>query len=135
MVETAEAATFAQSGSIVSVIENGATVGALRFNSLDAATTRLRRTGWSTRCCVSCPDTLIATPQGEVKVQALGVGDLVRTASGVDRAVVWIGEGRVLAPPGPKDGGNPGDRERGALGPVRAALRPARDQGPCAVHR
>ncbi len=53
------------------------------------------------------PDTLIATPHGEVKVQALRVGDLVCTASGAARPVVWIGEGRVLAPHGRRSAATP----------------------------
>ena len=33
----------------------------------------------------------IATPRGDVRVEQLRIGDLVRTASGVDRPVKWIG--------------------------------------------
>jgi hypothetical protein len=41
--------------------------------------------------------TLIATPSGEVRIEQLGVGDMVVTARGVVRPIVWIGTGRVLA--------------------------------------
>ena len=116
VVETAGTATFSQSGSVVSVIENGATVGALRFDSVGAATDAAAG-GLVDQVLCFLPDTLIATPAGEVKVQALKVGDLVRTAAGVDRAVVWIGEGRVLAPGGLRTAATPVIVRRGALGP------------------
>ncbi|MFT8896629.1 MAG: Hint domain-containing protein [Acetobacter sp.] len=38
-----------------------------------------------------CPGTLIATAQGETPVEALAIGDLVRTASGALRPIRWIG--------------------------------------------
>jgi Hint domain len=41
--------------------------------------------------------TLIATDAGEVSIERLKIGDMVRTASGETRAVQWIGAGRVLA--------------------------------------
>jgi hypothetical protein len=41
--------------------------------------------------------TRIATPAGEVPVEALSEGDYALTARGQARRIVWIGEGRVLA--------------------------------------
>ncbi|AQS83724.1 MAG: Hint domain-containing protein [Acetobacter aceti] len=38
-----------------------------------------------------CPGTLIATAEGETPVEALEIGDLVRTASGALRPIRWIG--------------------------------------------
>lgn len=38
-----------------------------------------------------CPGTLIATKEGEVPVEMLKIGDMVRTASGALRKIRWIG--------------------------------------------
>ena len=57
----------------------------------------------------------IATPIGETPVEALSVGDLVRTASGRDRAIKWIGTGQVLATPGRRTGNTPVIVRKGAL--------------------
>ncbi|MBE7212031.1 MAG: Hint domain-containing protein, partial [Gluconacetobacter diazotrophicus] len=38
-----------------------------------------------------CPGTLIATPTGERPVEALRIGDPVRTAAGATRPILWIG--------------------------------------------
>jgi hypothetical protein len=59
--------------------------------------------------------TSIATPIGETPVEALSVGDLVRTASGRDRAIKWIGTGQVLATPGRRTGNTPVIVRKGAL--------------------
>ncbi len=60
-------------------------------------------------------DTHIATPIGETPVEALSVGDLVRTANGRDRAIKWIGTGQVLATPGRRTGNTPVIVRKGAL--------------------
>ena len=44
-----------------------------------------------------CAGTHIATPRGEVPVEALTPGDTVLTAAGAVEPIVWIGTGRVLA--------------------------------------
>ncbi len=59
--------------------------------------------------------TRIATPDGEVPVDRLAVGDLVLTASGAPRPVRWIGTGEVLATPGRRDAATPVIVRRGAL--------------------
>ncbi len=59
--------------------------------------------------------TRIATPIGETPVEALSVGDLVRTASGRDRAIKWIGTGQVLATPGRRTANTPVIVRKGAL--------------------
>lgn len=42
-----------------------------------------------------CAGTLIATPDGPVPIEDLGVGDLVRNAEGDDKPIRWIGVSRV----------------------------------------
>jgi hypothetical protein len=59
--------------------------------------------------------TRIATPIGETPVEALSVGNLVRTASGRDRAITWIGTGHVLATPGRRTANTPVIVRKGAL--------------------
>jgi antigen 43 len=61
------------------------------------------------------PGTLIATPDGETPIERLAVGDLVRTASGQDRPIAWIGRGRVLATRGRRNAATPVIVAKGAL--------------------
>jgi hypothetical protein len=63
------------------------------------------------------PGTMIATPSGETPVEALEVGDRVRTASGAVRPIAWIGQGRVLATRGQRSAATPVVVGKGALGP------------------
>ena len=58
---------------------------------------------------VACylPDTQIATPDGEVAVQNLAVGDPVLTHSGHTRTIVWIGRGNALATRGRRNAATP----------------------------
>jgi len=58
----------------------------------------------------------IATPTGETAVESLAVGDLVLTASGVVRPIVWIGKGKVLTERGQRNAATPVILRRGALG-------------------
>jgi hypothetical protein len=44
--------------------------------------------------------TLIRTPDGDVPVESLAAGNLVRTASGRDRRVSWVGSRRIEHPEG-----------------------------------
>jgi hypothetical protein len=63
------------------------------------------------------PDTLIGTPAGQVKVQHLATGDLVKTASGAARPIAWIGTGKVLATRGRRGPATPVIIRKGALAP------------------
>jgi hypothetical protein len=58
--------------------------------------------------------TRIATPAGDVKVEALAVGDVVRTVGGENR-IVWIGTGRVLATRGRRSAATPVIVRKGAI--------------------
>jgi Hint domain len=62
-----------------------------------------------------CAGTGIATPQGEVRVDRLAVGDEVLTAGGRARRIAWIGKGRVLATRGRRGPATPLIVRRGAL--------------------
>jgi hypothetical protein len=61
--------------------------------------------------------TLLATPSGPVAVERLTPGDLVLTAEGQVRPVVWIGVGRVLATRGRRNAATPVIVRKGALAP------------------
>ena len=50
---------------------------------------------WTPHCLASSPGTRIATHQGEVAVEVLKVGDLIRVVDGRDTPIVWIGHRRV----------------------------------------
>jgi autotransporter-associated beta strand protein len=63
-----------------------------------------------------CTGTRIATPGGEVPVEQIAAGDLVVTASGMARPVVWVGAGRVLATRGRRNEATPVIVRKGALG-------------------
>jgi hypothetical protein len=59
--------------------------------------------------------TLIGTPSGETPVERLAIGDMVVTASGEARPIVWIGIGRVLATRGQRSAATPVIIRKGAL--------------------
>ena len=64
-----------------------------------------------------CKGTQIATPDGQVPVELLAVGDKVLTASGAAREICWIGVGRVLATRGRRNVATPVIIDRHALAP------------------
>jgi hypothetical protein len=59
--------------------------------------------------------TRIATLSGEALVERLAIGDVVLTAQGNARPIVWIGTGRVLATRGRRSAATPVIVRRGAL--------------------
>jgi hypothetical protein len=67
--------------------------------------------------------TRIATPSGNIRVERLAVGDMVLTAQGTARPIVWVGTGRVLATRGNRGAATPVIVRKGAL----ADNVPARD--------
>ncbi len=61
------------------------------------------------------PGTMIATPDGEIAVEALKTGGMVSTLRGGARPVKWIGNGKVLAPRGQRGSATPVIVRQGAL--------------------
>ena len=59
--------------------------------------------------------TLIGTPLGDVAVEDLAVGQLVKTLRGKARPIVWIGTGTVLATRGRRNAATPVIVRKGAL--------------------
>lgn len=59
--------------------------------------------------------TMIATPGGETPIEQLRVGDMVLTARGASRPVIWIGTGQVLATRGRRSATTPVAVRKGAL--------------------
>ena len=62
-----------------------------------------------------CAGTLIATPDGDVPVERLSVGDRVLTLCGEARPIVWIGTGRVMVARGRRSAATPVIVRKGAL--------------------
>jgi hypothetical protein len=97
IVDTKLAATFSQSGSIVSVIANTTTLGVLSFDSVANATAAINA-GALVDQVVPCfaAGTRIMTERGEVAVEAIRVGELVRVLLGGGLAeVIWVGRREV----------------------------------------
>ena len=115
-VYTYGTATFNQSGSVVSVMQNGTTTGTLAFASTIMAASALSSIIDVPQALCFLAGTLIDTPDGEVHVETLAVGDKVRTASGQVRPIVWIGQGKVLATRGRRNAATPVIVRKGALG-------------------
>jgi hypothetical protein len=69
--------------------------------------------GYDLNCYLT--GTGIATPDGEVAVQDLKVGDRVVTLGGGARPIIWIGFGRALAPGGCRNAATPIIVRKGAL--------------------
>ena len=80
-------------------------------------TTPLPQTGLVNGADTLCflPGTKIATPDGEIPVQHLAPGMLVRTASGSAREIRWVGRGKVLATRGRRSAATPVIVRKGAL--------------------
>jgi hypothetical protein len=95
IVDTKVAATFSQSGSLVSVLANGGTLGVLTF---DTALNAAAAVGTLVDQVLPCfaAGTRIATERGEVAVEDLRAGDRLRVLLGEELApVIWIGQRQV----------------------------------------
>ena len=122
VVQTTQVAHFVRSGNVVNVEDSaGVVLGSLNFATTALATVAANTAGALTNTVVGAlcflPDTLIAVPGGETKVQDLRTGDLVRTVSGGVRPVTWIGQGKVLATRGQRSAATPVIVRRDAFGP------------------
>ena len=106
------------SGGLGVVLNSGASHTTLHFGASVSSfgfTTGAFGTDITTVCF--CKGTQILTPEGEVGVETLAVGDLVVTAGGKHRPVVWIGKGKVLATRGQRGPATPVIVRKGALSP------------------
>ena len=117
IVDTTIAATFAQNGSLISVINSGSTLGVLTFSSVADANTAFNTPNALVDRICFLAGTMITTPSGDREVEQLSIGDLVLTASGAARPITWIGTGQVLATRGRRGPATPVIVRKGALGP------------------
>ena len=98
-VETAVAASFHQSGSIISVFGNGSTLGVLDFANAALASNAANTSGALVDQVVACfaHGTRIATERGEVPVEHLMLNDRVQVIAPCRQSqrIVWIGQRTV----------------------------------------
>ncbi|HEY4172399.1 MAG TPA: Hint domain-containing protein, partial [Rhodopila sp.] len=115
----ATGATASLSGDVLTVQSNGVT-DTLTLTGITVGTpftaTQDDGTGTIVTLCF-CPGTMIHTPNGEVEVENLKVGDIVTTlGNNGTRAITWIGKGKVLATRGRRGPATPVIVCRHALG-------------------
>ena len=108
VIQTSSTATFEQSGSALSIVENGISIASIAFASnqlaMEAASSP---SDLQDQVLCFLRGSFIATPDGETPVERLSVGDRVLTASGHARPIAWIGKGRVLATRGRRSAATP----------------------------
>jgi hypothetical protein len=105
-------------GTSVTLTNSGGTHEVLNFGSSVGSFTIATGPGISgtdiTTICF-CPGTMIRTPNGEVKVEHLSVGDTVTTLGNNTQRITWIGHGKVLATRGKRGPATPVIVRKGAL--------------------
>lgn len=84
------------------------------FSSSSFGVTTANGNSYITQLCFA-RGTKIATPGGEVNVEKLAVGDMVRTQDGKDEPIVWMGASRVQVTPGRRNATTPVIVHKGAL--------------------
>ena len=108
-----------------------AELDSVEFSSTGAGTTGTRTIDWtvtdgvvtsatdtsSVDVICFCSGTKLATPDGEVAVERLSAGDMVLTASGAVRPIIWVGTGRQVATRGKRTAATPVIVKKNALGP------------------
>ena len=110
--------SFGVSSGVTNVTLTGATPAILYFAGTITNFQTVASGGVTSLTTICfCKGTQILTPEGEVGVETLAVGDLVVTKGGKHRPVVWIGKGKVLATRGQRGPATPVIVRKGALGP------------------
>lgn len=98
-VDTTLAASFQQSGSVISVVDDigGATEGTLTFHNAAQASAWINASGALVDVPLECfaRGTWIETVDGPVAVEDLRVGDRVVTHGGAVEPIIWIGKRHV----------------------------------------
>ena len=123
LLNTPTVTAFNYSGTSLDVLDNGTTVAVLDLpgpfvtNSFTHSPDLGTGTFITTSVLCFLAGTLIATPSGEELVERLSVGQMILTASGQARPIVWIGVGRVLATRGRRNAATPVIVCKGALAP------------------
>ena len=97
LISGATGITASGSGSSL-VLTSGGTTETLTFAAASSGTLHVQAVGSNTVITlVPCfmEGTRIATPQGEVAVEALRIGDVVLTASGAALPIIWTGQAKL----------------------------------------
>ena len=112
---SADAATV--SGGALVISDAGTALASLALSGGSGLSFGVTTTAGTTDIAVLCflRGTRIATPNGEVPVEDLRIGDPVRTLSGAARPLRWIGMGRTLVTPRNRDRATPVVVRRHAL--------------------
>lgn len=86
---------------------NGPLASAATTSFLTSRPTLDTSSTWADGIPCFLPGTRIAVPGGEMNVEDLRLGDIIRTIHGDARRIVWIGTGCALATPGRRNAATP----------------------------